>query len=68
VISLCEKNTGHSIEIQVNPEFVRDNEVRVLSGSNKRLIQQIGKWKLFSLEETLIWMLGNVKLGTALKE
>jgi GDP-6-deoxy-D-talose 4-dehydrogenase len=59
VISLCEKITGHSVEIQVNPDFIRDNEVRVLRGSNNRLIEQIGQWNLLPLEETLIWMLDN---------
>jgi GDP-6-deoxy-D-talose 4-dehydrogenase len=59
VISMCKKITGHSVEIQVNPEFIRDNEVRVLRGSNNRLIEQIGEWNLLPLEETLIWMLGN---------
>ena len=63
VIALCEKITGHSIEIQVNPEFVRTNEVRVLSGSSNRLNQEIGEWKSFRLEETLTWMLSNVRLG-----
>jgi GDP-6-deoxy-D-talose 4-dehydrogenase len=67
VISLCEKNTGHSIKIQVNPDFVREDEVRVLRGSNNRLIQQIGEWNLLPLEETLIWMLGNPKLDKVLK-
>lgn len=67
VISLCEKITGHSIEIQVNPEFIRDNEVRVLRGSNNRLIKKIGEWNLLPLEETLKWMLANQNLGKALK-
>lgn len=59
VILLCEKITGHSIEIRVNPEFVRPNEVRVLRGSNSRLNKLIGKWKPYQLEETLTWMLGS---------
>jgi GDP-6-deoxy-D-talose 4-dehydrogenase len=62
VISLCEKNTGHSIEIQVNPKFIREDEVHVLRGSNNRLIQQIGEWDLLPLEKTLLWMLDNLNL------
>ncbi len=58
VISLCEKITGHTIEIQVNPQFVRDNEVRVLKGSNKRLQQTIGFVAEYDLQQTLTWMLG----------
>ena len=59
VISLCEKITGHSIKIQINPEFFRSNEVLLLRGSNNRLKKIIREWKSFCLEETLTWMLGN---------
>ena len=57
VIGLCEKITGHQIEIQVNPAFVRDNEVRVLIGDNSRLSQLIGAWVPREFEDTLRWML-----------
>ncbi|MFA2151318.1 GDP-mannose 4,6-dehydratase, partial [Escherichia coli] len=32
IIELCEKITGHHLEIQVNQAFVRANEVKTLSG------------------------------------
>ena len=57
VISLCGKITGHDIEIEVNPEFVRENEVRVLTGDNNLLKKTIGNWKKYELEDTLGWML-----------
>ena len=57
VIGLCEKITGHQIEIQVNPAFVRDNEVRVLIGDNSRLSQLVGAWVPREFEDTLRWML-----------
>ena len=57
VIELCKKITGHNIEIEVNPKFVRANEVRVLAGDNRRLSGLIGDWQARSLEETLLWML-----------
>ena len=57
IISLCEKITGHNIEIQVNPEFVRANEVRVLAGDNSRLMAAIGDRQTYDFEETLRWML-----------
>jgi len=57
VVSLCEKNTGHSIEIKVNPDFVRANEVRVLKGDNSQLNKEIGNWQTNSFEDTLNWML-----------
>ena len=57
VVALCEKITGHSLEIRVNPKFVRANEVRVLTGDNCRLNGVIGDGKSHNLEETLQWML-----------
>jgi len=57
VISLCEKSTGHKIELRVNPEFVRENEVRVLKGDNKLLESIIGSGVQYELEQTLRWML-----------
>ena len=59
VVALCEKITGHNIEIVVNPEFVRANEVRELTGNNSRLIEYIGEWQTPALEETLSWMLNS---------
>lgn len=58
VISLCEKLTGHKVEISVNPEFVRENEVRELKGDNSKLIKQIENFPSYTFEETLSWMLG----------
>ena len=57
IISLCGDITGHDIEIEVNPEFVRENEVRVLAGDNSLLKKTIGNWKNYTLEDTINWML-----------
>lgn len=57
VIELCEKITGHHIEIQVNPAFVRANEVKTLSGDTTKLELYIPDWNVPPLEETLRWML-----------
>jgi len=59
VISLSEEITGHHIEIQVNPEFVRANEVRILTGDNSRLKGVIGEWQPYRLQDTLAWMLND---------
>lgn len=59
IISLCEEITGHRIEIQVNSKFVRENEVKVLKGDNRRLMEVIGNYSIPSLKETLIWMLNH---------
>lgn len=57
VTALCVKITGHDLEIKINPEFVRANEVRMLSGDNSRLKGVIGDWQSHTLENTLKWML-----------
>jgi nucleoside-diphosphate-sugar epimerase len=57
VIDLCQEITGHHIEIQVNPKFVRENEIRVLKGDNTRLKSLIGNSHLQSIRDTLTWML-----------
>ena len=57
VVSLCEGITGHQVEIRVNPDFVRANEVRVLIGDNGCLNQLIDDWQPYDFKETLRWML-----------
>ena len=49
--------TGHEIQIKVNPDFIRPNEVHRLCGSPAKLEACIGKLQHPSLEETLRWML-----------
>lgn len=58
VITLCEELTGHHIQIKVNPEFVRPNEIKKLCG-DVTLLNQIADQKLqkIPLRETLKWML-----------
>lgn len=57
IIELCQRISGHEIDIRVNPAFVRANEVRVLRGSNDRLKQLIGDWSSPEISQTLEWML-----------
>jgi len=57
VIALCEKLTGHKIEVKINSTFVRENEIRELKGDNSRLIALVGDFTSYSFEETLSWML-----------
>ncbi|MBB3813595.1 nucleoside-diphosphate-sugar epimerase [Xanthomonas arboricola] len=57
IIRICAKITGHEIEVRVNPDFVRQNEVKKLLGSNAKLQRLIGDWRCPPLEETLRWML-----------
>ena len=57
VLRMAEEISGHSMEVRVNPAFVRANEVRVLRGSRARLEAAIGPVIDYPLEETLRWML-----------
>ncbi|WP_236238057.1 GDP-mannose 4,6-dehydratase [Pseudomonas faucium] len=57
VIAKCSAITGHSIEVQVNPAFVRANEVKTLCGDNAKLRALVPGWQTPSLDETLGWML-----------
>jgi nucleoside-diphosphate-sugar epimerase len=57
VIQLLTEITGHSLEVKVNPAFVRPNEVKTLIGSANRLKTVLPEWQTISLHETLAWML-----------
>lgn len=57
VLGMCESITGHAINVRVNPDFVRANEVKSLCGSPRKLRKIIPNWQSFSLDETLRWML-----------
>ncbi|MFI4957433.1 MAG: GDP-mannose 4,6-dehydratase [Gammaproteobacteria bacterium] len=59
VIGMCESLTGHSIGVNVNPLFVRQNEVRTLVGDSSKLTRIIGTCTEFDFEETLRWMLSS---------
>ncbi|MNR58662.1 hypothetical protein D3C85_1797130 [compost metagenome] len=54
---MCEALTEHKIEVEVNPAFVRANEVKTLCGDNSRLKSLVAGWQTPPLEETLSWML-----------
>lgn len=57
VLSMCESLTGHTMEVQVNPAFVRANEVKMLCGDAAHLRSCLGTWDLPPLQATLEWML-----------
>ncbi|WP_211460701.1 GDP-mannose 4,6-dehydratase [Collimonas silvisoli] len=59
VIELLRKISGHELEVKVNPDFVRANEVHRLCGVPTKLEKCIGALSHPSLEDTLQWMLRN---------
>lgn len=59
VLSMAQSISGHQIQVEVNPDFVRENEVKKLMGSPEKLRGIIGDWKSISFENTLEWMLAS---------
>lgn len=57
VLEIVGQLSGHPMEVKVNPEFVRANEVRSLCGSSAKLQGIVGPLDAIPLEETLSWML-----------
>lgn len=58
VVAMAENITGHRLTVEVNPAYVRPNEVKLLCGSTAKLECLIGVLAMPPLEETLRWMLG----------
>ena len=58
ILAMAEAISGHKIDVRVNPAFVRQNEVRTLTGDSSKLRRIIGEWDTSSLRETIGWMLG----------
>lgn len=56
-LNMASKITGHNIEVIINPDFVRENEVKILRGNSKELDRVIGKFRNASIFDTLEWML-----------
>lgn len=58
VIEICEELTDHKIRIEVNPHFVRDNEIKELCGDVSLLnILTDEQAQKIPLRDTLKWML-----------
>lgn len=57
ILTLLSELTGHQPEIEVDPRFVRANEIQKLSGSPKKLLEQVSNLKPPTIRETLEWML-----------
>jgi len=53
VISLMEKIANYEINIEVNPAFIRKDDIKKLTGSNKKLFNIVGEIKQKEFENTL---------------
>ncbi|MDC0387452.1 GDP-mannose 4,6-dehydratase [Gammaproteobacteria bacterium] len=58
IIDIMNNITGIKMEVEVNPLFVREDEIKILSGDSRKLETIIDViWK-YSIEDTLCWMYG----------
>ena len=46
----------YKIKVEVNPLYVRENEISTLRGSNAKLIEVVGELNNISIDDTLRWM------------
>lgn len=56
IIDLMTEISGRSIEVRVNPAFVRANEIRHLHGDRSRLDALLGTHPRYDVGTTLRWM------------
>lgn len=59
VIAMIKDISQHEFDITVNPAFVRENEVKMLWGDRSKIDALSGRQPLYSLSQTLEWMLGS---------
>ena len=57
VLEMVSELSDHSLQVTVNPDLVRANEVRSLCGSAAKLESVIGPLDAIPLRQTLDWML-----------
>ena len=57
VLNMLTTVTGHKPDVQVNPAFVRANEVHRLCGNPNKLTTCAGPLSTYELSDTLQWML-----------
>ena len=56
-LTIASELTGHDIQVNINSAFIRENEVRRLSGDRTKIDTLMGHDSLHDFEETLAWML-----------
>ena len=56
IIETLNSIAGYKMEVSINPDFVRKNEIKQLFGSNLKLVNCIGEYQNYEFEDTLNWM------------
>jgi nucleoside-diphosphate-sugar epimerase len=59
IIAILSDMAGYQIDVRVNPDFVRDNEVKRLIGSGMKLSRGFESSNNYSISDTLLWMYEN---------
>jgi len=57
VLTMAQKISGHTLDIKINSQFVRANELPILIGSRAKLVATVGEVTSIELSETLRWMI-----------
>ena len=57
IIEMISLVSNHKVNIKVNKDLIRENEVKKLAGDPTKLELKIGKINFLSLNATLLWML-----------
>lgn len=61
IIAKFEEKSGHKIEVKINPDFVRKDEIKILKGDISKLKSIIDFDSSNAIEETVLSFLGNNK-------
>ncbi|WP_289018910.1 GDP-mannose 4,6-dehydratase [Desulfobacter postgatei] len=61
ILGCCKSITGHNIEVRVNPDFVRADDIKTLRGDPRKLKAILGDFDPPPIEQTLQWMLSDGK-------
>ena len=62
-LTLAREISGHQLEVRVNPDFVRRNEVKSLAGNRLKLESLLTPKQPRTFSETLTWMLEDHQQG-----
>ncbi|XOB61304.1 GDP-mannose 4,6-dehydratase [Campylobacterota bacterium DY0563] len=57
IIKIMQEITNHNIEVKINSKFVRKDDIKTLTGSNKKLFSLIGTVEQIEMKNTLEKML-----------
>lgn len=62
ILDMMRQISGRSLEVAVNPELVRANEIERLVGSHAKLDAALGNTQRFDLPATLRWMYESLRV------